>query len=68
MTIQEYYDLLAAHDWQMGYSDDHEKYIGERSQRILLRARAFLEGQIFDDLYLDFLASASSGVLPCRPS
>jgi hypothetical protein len=26
MTLQEFYDLLARHDWSFNYSDDHRQW------------------------------------------
>ncbi len=68
MTIQEFYDMLAAHDWQAEHSDDHEKWLHERGSRAVLRQQAANMGPVYNDLYLDFITSTYSGVLPCRPS
>ena len=68
MTIQEFYDLLAAHDWQAEHSEDHAIYLLEHLSRSELRKTAASFGPIYNDLYLDFITSTYSGVLPCRPS
>ena len=68
MTIQEFYDKLAAHDWQAEHSDSHEVFVKERMQREWLRSLSIAGGPAYNDLYLDFITASYSGVLPCRPS
>ena len=68
MTIQEFYDLLAEHDWQAEYSEAQFAVLEERMSRAHLRQIAANMGPIYNDLYLDFITSSYTGVLPCRPS
>ena len=67
MTIQEFYDMLAAHDWQAEHSDSHEVFVRERMDREALRTISIANGPAYNDLYLDFITSSYSGVPPCRP-
>ena len=32
MTLQEFYDVLKAHDWSFNYSDDHRHWTRGRDQ------------------------------------
>ena len=32
MTVQEFYDVLKAHDWSFNYSDDHRHWTRGRDQ------------------------------------
>ena len=68
MTIQEFYDALVTHDWQAEHSDDHNVFVRERMQREELRTQAIAGGPAYNDLYLDFITSSYTGVVPCRPS
>ena len=54
MTIEEYYDALACHDWYYNYSDDHGVWQKGLAESRRLQA-VCQENDVFTDMYTDFV-------------
>jgi hypothetical protein len=70
ITLQEFYDMLAAHDWSYQYSDDHKQWTkGREMQRRLvniMRGGGKYE-QLYNDYRTWFFSSDGDIVKPVRP-
>ena len=72
ITLQEFYDRLAAHDWSYQYSDDHRHWTkGREEQRALINILNAYKGTAYEKLYNDyrtwFFSSDGDVVKPVRP-
>ena len=72
ITLQEFYDMLAAHDWSYQYSDDHRQWTkGSDMQRRLTSIAREYKGTAYEKLYNDyrhwFFSADDDIVKPTRP-
>ena len=72
ITLQEFYDLLAAHDWSYQYSDDHRQWTkGSDMQRRLTNIVREYKGTAYEKLYNDYrdwwFSADDDIVKPVRP-
>ncbi len=72
ISLQEFYDLLKAHDWSYQYSDDHRHWSRGRDEHQQLQniVRSY-KGTAYEKLYNDyrtwFFSSDGDVVKPVRP-